>query len=107
MQSRDSRGHRPRIGAILGALLLLPACSSSSRNMVVWVNPPEASVYINGEPAGKGNKRVHQLSFARSQRIYIQATAPNFTPRTDWFTLAQIDEMIARGLDISLTLPQR
>jgi hypothetical protein len=107
MQNHDFRGRLPRISAVLGGLLLLSACSSSSRNLVVSVNPPEASVYINGELAGKGNSRPHELSFANCERIYIQATAPNFEPRTEWFTMKQLDEMIDHSLDINITLRQR
>jgi hypothetical protein len=106
MQKPRSRAQLQRLAAI-GALLLGAACSSTSRNMVVSVNPPEASVYINGELVGKGNKRVLELSFANSDRIYIQATAPSCEPRTDWFTMKQIDEMNDRGLDINMTLRQR
>lgn len=107
MQIHDYRGRRPCCGAVLGALLLLPACSSPSRNMVISVNPAEASIYINGEPAGPGNARVHELSFVKTPRIFIQATAPNFEPHGEWFTLQQVDELIARGRDIPITLRQR
>lgn len=107
MQIHYLCGSLPRTAALLGGLLLLSSCGSTSRSMVVSVNPPEASVYINGEPAGKGNKRVHQLPFGNVQRVYIQATAPNFEPRTEWFDLVKIDEMIDRDLDINITLRQR
>lgn len=107
MQNHDVRGIRPRVAAVLGGLLLLASCGSTSRTVVISVNPPEASVYINGEAAGKGNARPHQLSFAQSTRVYVQATAPGFEPRIDWFTLEDVDRMLDHGLDLNMTLRQR
>ena len=107
MQNPDSRGGLPRSTLLMCTALLATACSSTSRSMFISVNPPQAALYINGEPVGNGDKRPHTLSFAESERIYVQAAAPDFEPRIDWFTLQQLDEMIDRNLDILISLRQR
>lgn len=99
----------PRAG---GAILLLPlltlgACGSASYSRVLSVNPPEASVYINGVPVGKGNSRVQTFDFSQVERIYVQATDPNYQPETEWFTRAKIEEMIANDLPVRITLRSR
>jgi hypothetical protein len=108
MQSLSPRTGRLAAGcAALAALVLLPACGSASHKMVIQVNPPEASVYINGQRVGQGERRPHDLSFDRQERVYVQATAPGYEPQIEWFDLQKVEDMIDRNLDLAMTLRQR
>ncbi|MFO1078568.1 MAG: hypothetical protein U1E73_12665 [Planctomycetota bacterium] len=107
MPNHDSRPGPARRALLLCVALPLAACSSTSRSMFIAVNPPEAVLYVNGEAVGNGDPRPHTLEFGECERVYVQATAPNFEPRIEWYTMKQLDEMIARKKDINLTLQQR
>lgn len=93
--------------AAFGVLLLLPACSSSSYKMVISVNPPEASVFVNGVRMGQGGRRPHDLAFDKQERVYVQATAPGYEPHFEWFEPDKVEDMIDRKLDLAITLRQR
>ncbi len=93
--------------ATLLSLLALAACGSSSYVRVLSVNPPDASVYINGVRVGPGNSRPQTFSFADYQRIYVQATHPEYLPETEWFTIEKMEQMVATNTDVKLTLRPR
>jgi hypothetical protein len=88
-------------------LLLLAACGSSSYVRVVSVNPPDASVYINGERVGQGSSRPYTFDFTDCERIYVQATHPDYNPEIEWYDRARIEQMIAANLPVALTLRPR
>ena len=93
--------------AILLPMLALAACGSSGYVRVLSVNPPDASVYINGERVGQGNSRPYTVDFTTVVRIYIQATHSDYQPEIEWFDRARIEQMIASNLDVKLTLRPR
>jgi hypothetical protein len=92
----------------LMSLLGLTACFGGSNYVrVLTVNPPDASVYINGERVGQGSSRPQTFSFADCTRIYVQATHPDYQPETEWFTIEKMDNMVATNTDVKLTLRSR
>lgn len=93
--------------AILLPLAALAACNSSGYVRVVSVNPPDATVYINGERVGQGSSRPYTFDFAEVERIYVQATHPEYQPEVEVFDRARIEQMIATNLDVKLTLRPR
>lgn len=96
----------PRL-AILLPLSALAACGGSSYVRVVTINPPDASVYVNGEKVGQGSSRPHTFSFGDSTRIYVQAVHPDYQPETEWYTLEKMEQMVATNTDVKLTLRPR
>ncbi|MBZ0153933.1 MAG: PEGA domain-containing protein [Planctomycetes bacterium] len=86
---------------------MLAACAGSSYSRLVSVNPPDASVYINGVKVGKGDKRPQTFDFSQVGRIYVQATHPDYQPETEWFTLEKIEQMIADDVPVRMTLTSR
>ncbi len=89
------------------ALLALAACGSSGYVRVVSVNPPDASVYINGERVGQGSSRPYTFDFGDTERICVQATHQDYNPEIEWFDRARLDQMIAANLPIAITLRPR
>lgn len=98
---------KQRLVASLAALAALGACSSSVYQRKVSVNPSDASLFINGEPAGKGDTRVKDFDFAEVGRVYVQATHPDYQPSFEWFTREQIENMIDTNTDMKITLRSR
>lgn len=103
--SRIGRGLLPV--PLLTIALMLPSCSSSSHKLVLNVDPPQASVYINGERVGQGGKRPYDLSFGSQERVYVQATAPNYEPFFDWLTEEKVIDLLDRDLEFPVYLRQR
>ena len=97
----------PTKAVLIGALLGCAACSSSSYSRVVSINPPEASLYIDGERVGTGDKRVQKFSFKKVKRHYLQAVHPDFNLEEMIITEAKLREMIKNNVDIRLTLMNR
>lgn len=92
---------------LLSSLTGLAACGSSSYVRVLSVNPPDASVYINGERVGQGSSRPQRFDFTSHSRIYVQATHPDYVPEIEWFTVEKIEQMISTNTDVKLTLRPR
>lgn len=88
-------------------LLALCACSSSSFVRVVSVNPPDAAVYINGVRMGPGDSRPQKFDFRSNQRIYVQATHPDYQPEIEWFDLERMEQMVDTNTNVKLTLRAR
>ena len=107
MRNPVPSGWRSRAAVLSGASLLLTACGSSTYRMVVSADPPEASVYINGQRVGTGDKRPHDLDFGKQERICVQAVGPGWEPGFEWYTRPQIEEMIARNIDLTIHLTLR
>jgi hypothetical protein len=99
--------HRSRRSALLLSLSALAACGSSGYTRVMSVNPPDASVFLNGERVGQGSSRPYTFDFSQNERIYVQATHPDYQPEIEWFDAARIEQMIASNLDIKITLRAR
>lgn len=93
--------------AILLPVLALTACGGASYVRVLSVNPPDASVYINGERVGQGSSRPYTFDFSTVDRIYVQATHTDYQPEIEWFDRARIEQMIASNLDVKITLRPR
>ena len=93
--------------ALLLALLGAAACSSTSVQRVVSINPSDASLYINGEYVGKGDRRPRDFNFANVQRVYVQAVHPDYQPETEWFTMQDMARMAATNTDLKITLRSR
>lgn len=85
----------------------LCACGGASYVRVLSVNPPDASVYINGERVGQGSSRPYTFDFRETPRIYVQATHPDYQPEIEWFDVPRMEQMIAANLDIKITLRPR
>ena len=71
---------RTRI-ALLTPLLALAACGGSTLSQTIYVNPPDASVYMNGVRVQKGMNRSHEFDFSKCDRILIQAISPGYELR--------------------------
>lgn len=85
---------------LLVSLLGLTACGSSSYRRPVSVNPPQATIYINGVESGSGDKKMVTFSFEKHKRIYLQARQKDHLPM-----LRVITEKDMRGnLPIKLSL---
>ncbi len=92
---------------LLVSLLAATACSGSGYTRVLSVNPPDASVFINGDKVGQGSSRPYTFDFTNNERIYVQATHPDYQPEIEWFDRARIEQMIAANLDVKITLRPR
>ena len=100
MQSNLSRS-RP---AILLALLSLPACGTTKYTMGVVVDPPTATVYINGELVGPGGKRTYELDFSKAERVCLQATAYGYKPAREIWTRQQVVNQLAQYAEFTVNL---
>jgi hypothetical protein len=85
----------------------LAACGGAGYVRVLSVNPPDASVYINGERVGQGSSRPYTFDFSQTPRVYVQATHPDYQPEIEWFDVPRMEQMIASNLDVKITLRPR
>ncbi|MBX3464527.1 MAG: hypothetical protein KF830_15265 [Planctomycetes bacterium] len=92
--------------ALLAGLLACAGCSSSTYKVGIAVDPPTASVYVNGERVGAGSRRVYEIDFGANERICIQAVASSHEPVTEMFTRQQINDQISKYGDFSWVLKQ-
>jgi hypothetical protein len=88
-------------------LLGLAACGGARYVRVVSVNPPDATVYVNGEAIGQGSSRTYTFDFSNVERIFVQATHPEYQPAMEVFTRSDIEQRVAANLDVKLTLRAR
>ena len=100
------RTRLPR-SALLVSLLSIAACSSSSYQRVVSINPPDASLYINGDYVGKGDRRPREFDYSEVKCIYVQAVHPDYQPETQAFTEAQMRNLVDTNTDLKITLRSR
>ncbi|MFN9275234.1 MAG: hypothetical protein ACK53T_07005 [Planctomycetota bacterium] len=92
---------------VLLAALHAAACTSTSYQRVVSVNPPDASLYINGVKVGKGDRRPREFDFAMVGRVCIQAVHPNYKPEVEWLTEADMRNLVDTNTDLKITLSPR
>ncbi len=83
------------------------AAHGGAYRRVLAVNPPDAPVFINGERHGTGDSRPVRLDFGAFSRCYVQATHPDYNPELLLLTEDQVQDMIATGTDIRITLRPR
>ena len=93
--------------ALCVALLGLAACGATSHTLVVSINPPEASLYINGEKVGNGDKRPRTFSFEKEKRYYLQAVHPDFKPMLEIHDEASLRRLVNANLPLKMTLSSR
>jgi len=93
--------------AILLPAVVLAACGGAGYVRTVSVNPPDATVYVNGEKIGQGSSRPYTFDFSNVDRIWVQATHPDYQPEMEVFTLADIQQRIDSNLDVKPTLRPR
>ena len=99
------RGRAP-VGTALLALLTCAACGSATYKVGIVVDPPTASIFVNGEKVGAGGRRVHEIDFGAYERVCIQAVAPSHEPYMEMLTKQQIADQISRYGDFSWVLRQ-
>lgn len=99
--------HRLLRSAILLPVLALTACGGAGYVRTVSVNPPDATVYVNGEKIGQGSSRPFTFDFSSTERIWVQATHPDYQPEVEVFTVADIQQRVDSNLDVKLTLRPR
>lgn len=75
---------------LLVSLLGLTACGTSSYQREVSINPPQATLYINGVESGSGDKKPVTFSFEKHKRIYLQARQVDCKPRLRIITEADM-----------------
>lgn len=92
---------------VLAPALCLAGCGSSTYMHTLSVNPPDASVYVNGVRVGQGSSRPVEFDFTESPRVCVQATHPDYIPEMEWFTLAKLKHMMSTNTPVTLTLRQR
>jgi hypothetical protein len=97
---------RIRLTALVAATSLA-GCSSSTYMHMLSVNPPDASVYVNGIRVGQGNSRPVEFDFTECPRISVQATHPDYQPEMEWFTLQKLKHMMGNNTPVTLTLRPR
>jgi hypothetical protein len=102
-----STSSRRTNSALAVAALCFSACGSSGYIRVLSVNPPDASVYVNGEKYGKGDSRPFTFDFSQNKRVFIQATHPDYHPAIEEFTEEKVQNMIATKTEVKITLTSR
>lgn len=93
--------------AILLPAVALAACGGARYVRTVSVNPPDATVYVNGEKIGQGSSRPYTFDFSGTERIWVQATHPDYLPEMEVFTVTDIQQRVDSNLDVKLTLRPR
>lgn len=97
---------RLRCPAVLSlCLLTLPSCSSVLK-VGISVDPPSATVFINGVRDGQGARRIHDVDFGEYERVCVQAAAPGFEPMCEMLTKQQVVDQIAKYGDFVWVLKQ-
>jgi hypothetical protein len=92
---------------VLLAVSCAGACSSSTYQRVVSVNPPDATLYINGVKVGKGDRRPREFDFATVGRVCVQAVHPEYKPEVEWLTEADMRNLVDTNTDLKITLSPR
>lgn len=93
--------------ALLAPVLCLAGCGSSTLMHTLAVNPPDASVYVNGVRVGQGSSRPVEFDFSDCTRVCIQATHPDYKPEMEWVTEKEIRHMMSQGKDKTIVLQTR
>ena len=92
----------------VAAALLLSLCACSGAPVrVLKVDPADATVFVNGVAWVKGGSRPLVFDFSSVDRIYVQATHPDYQPHIEWFDREMIDRMIETNTQVTITLQAR
>ena len=94
----------PKRIATLAALALLTACSSMTEVGIV-AQPKTASIYINGEKVGSG-QRLYSLNFDEHPRAVVQVTAYGYRPKTEIWTAETLDKHLSQFKNLEIILDQ-
>ena len=87
------RSSSVRVAAV-SALVCLSGCFTSKYKIGIVVDPQVASVFINGKKVGTGAPRVYEVDFGGCDRVFVQAAAAGFEPKTEEFTREMVlDQM--------------
>jgi hypothetical protein len=92
--------------AILLGLLACAGCGSTTYKVGIVVDPPTASVYVNGERVGPGGRRVYEIDFGKHDRVCIQAVAPSHIAVTEMLSRQQIKDQVDKYGDFTWVLKQ-
>ncbi|MCA8953152.1 MAG: hypothetical protein KDE27_26810 [Planctomycetes bacterium] len=87
-------------------MLALAGCASSSEQVGITIDPPDAGVYLNGVRVNQGSKGVYEIDFSRSPRAFLQLTAYGYVPETHELTQRAVQDQINRYGEYSFTLKQ-
>lgn len=87
-------------------LLACAGCGSTTYKVGIAVDPPTASIYVNGEKVGAGGRRVHEIDFGPYERVCIQAIAPSHEPHMEMLSKQQIKDQLDKYGDFSWVLRQ-
>jgi|LakMenE01Jun11ns_1017448.scaffolds.fasta_scaffold8047005_1 hypothetical protein len=98
---------RPSRLAVLFASLCAGACGAPIYQRVVSVNPPDASLYINGVKVGNGDRRPRDFDFTDVGRVCIQAVHPEFKPKVEWYSEVEMRKLVNTNTDLKMTLSPR
>lgn len=96
-----------RKSAALAVLLAATACSSTTVEHFISIDPPDASVYINGVRCGKGDRRIHVFDFANAERVWVQAVHRDFRPEVLPLDRRTLERMAAARTDVTISLGRR
>lgn len=96
-----------RTSACLAALLAATACTSTSVEHFVSIDPPDASVYINGVRKGKGDRRIHVFDFTNAERVWVQAVHRDFHPEALPLDRSTLERMAESRTDVTISLGRR
>lgn len=88
-------------------MLVATACTSTSVEHFITIDPPDASVYINGVRSGKGDRRIHVLDFSQSERVWIQAVHRDFHPEALPLDRRTLERMVSARTDVTISLGRR
>lgn len=80
--------------ALLSLLCPLAACGSSSLSMVIYTNPPDATVYLDGVRVQKGTSLAHDFDFSDRDRILVQAASPGYETHVQYVTRRSLEGLI-------------
>ncbi|MFY9344868.1 MAG: hypothetical protein WAT39_20410 [Planctomycetota bacterium] len=89
----DRTPTRPRLLFLLVPLFALPACGGAGYRRFIKVSPAEATLYMNGERVGSGDNRPYVFDFSQCDRIFVQATHPEYTPVTEEFDREKVEAL--------------
>ncbi len=68
--------------------LLLAGCSSTY--LVTIKAPPEAQIYVNGRPAGRGPEARVKFDFSTNERVHLQVACQGYVPSWEPFTVETV-----------------
>ena len=89
------------------ALLLATGACSGVPTRVLRIDPPDSSVFVNGEPFDSGGSRPVKFDFSKVDRICIQATHRDCEPHFELLDAEKVQLMIDSELQVMITLKPR